>query len=152
MTIQTANAPIVRMNHCDDILRFVLAGNAYFTLRSVKTGTRYTFRVSKKRDGDVHFVSAMYGSDNTTDYAYLGVIKNGHFSLTSKSRFTNDSPQAKAFVWSWAQLVGDVRTLPDVLEFWHEGRCGRCARLLTVPESIANGIGPECAKYRAEAA
>jgi hypothetical protein len=146
------DAPIVRMNHCDDILRFILAGNAYFTLRSAKTGTRYTFRVSKKKDGDVHFVSTMYGSDNTADYAYLGVIKNGQFTLTAKSRFTNDSPQAKAFGWAFDHIMGADR-IPDVLEFWHEGRCGRCARLLTVPESIANGIGPECAKrFTAEAA
>jgi hypothetical protein len=30
------------------------------------------------------------------------------------------------------------------LEIWHEGRCGRCGRKLTVPESIHNGYGPEC--------
>jgi len=30
------------------------------------------------------------------------------------------------------------------LEIWHEGRCGRCNRKLTVPASIALGIGPEC--------
>ena len=34
-----------------------------------------------------------------------------------------------------------------MLEVWHEGRCGRCNRALTVPESIASGIGPECAKH-----
>jgi hypothetical protein len=28
---------------------------------------------------------------------------------------------------------------------WHEGRCGRCGRKLTVPESIESGFGPECA-------
>ena len=27
---------------------------------------------------------------------------------------------------------------------WHEGRCGRCGRKLTVPESIEAGYGPEC--------
>jgi hypothetical protein len=28
----------------------------------------------------------------------------------------------------------------------HEGKCGRCGRLLTVPSSIESGIGPECSK------
>jgi hypothetical protein len=32
-----------------------------------------------------------------------------------------------------------------VVEFWHEGKCCRCGRKLTVPASIASGIGPECA-------
>lgn len=35
--------------------------------------------------------------------------------------------------------------LPEC-EVWHEGRCGRCGRKLTVPESIETGIGPDCAK------
>jgi hypothetical protein len=30
-------------------------------------------------------------------------------------------------------------------EVYHEGRCGRCNRKLTVPESIETGLGPECA-------
>jgi hypothetical protein len=34
--------------------------------------------------------------------------------------------------------------LGATLEFWHEGRCGRCGRRLTVPDSIASGYGPEC--------
>lgn len=31
------------------------------------------------------------------------------------------------------------------LQVWHEGRCGRCGRKLTVPSSIETGLGPECA-------
>jgi hypothetical protein len=27
----------------------------------------------------------------------------------------------------------------------HAGKCGRCGRKLTVPQSIETGIGPECA-------
>jgi hypothetical protein len=36
--------------------------------------------------------------------------------------------------------------LPNFIEIWHEGRCGKCGRTLTVPDSIANGLGPECIK------
>lgn len=136
-------APATRMVDCDQILSFILAGNAYLTLRSKKTGTRYTYRIRHKED--VAFVSCLYGSQNTDDYAYLGIIKDGQFRVTAKSRFNEDSPQAKAFAWSFNQVMGADR-IPDTLEFWHEGRCGRCGRLLTVPESIAIGIGPECLK------
>jgi hypothetical protein len=34
--------------------------------------------------------------------------------------------------------------MPPLTEIWHEGRCGRCGRKLTVPDSIAIGIGPDC--------
>lgn len=42
--------------------------------------------------------------------------------------------------------VAKVEGTLNKLLYYHEGRCGRCARRLTVPESIINGIGPECAK------
>ena len=41
----------------------------------------------------------------------------------------------KAFSWAWSHLVGEV--LPnEQLEIWHEGRCARCNRKLTVPEDL----------------
>ena len=36
-------------------------------------------------------------------------------------------------------------SMPANVEINHEGRCGRCGRALTVPESVASGIGPESA-------
>jgi len=30
------------------------------------------------------------------------------------------------------------------LNFFHEGKCGKCGRKLTTPESIKNGFGPTC--------
>ncbi|MGQ4872128.1 MAG: DUF6011 domain-containing protein, partial [Candidatus Thorarchaeota archaeon] len=32
--------------------------------------------------------------------------------------------------------------LPEKVRIWHEGKCGRCGRRLTVPESIESGYGP----------
>ena len=33
----------------------------------------------------------------------------------------------------------------ETVQVWHEGRCGKCGRKLTVPESLTSGLGPECA-------
>lgn len=123
-------------------LEFMLAGDAYFTLRSQATQTRYTYHVRKSEDGRVHFVSFLTGPENTHNYTYLGVIRNGWFELTKKSRLPGDSAPVKAFNWTLQNLRKGI--FPDRLEFWHEGKCGRCGRKLTVPESIAFGIGPEC--------
>jgi hypothetical protein len=136
--------------------KFIMAGNAYLTLVSKKSGNRYTYRVNRSKDNEdqntlfptpakkpaTWFVSLLKGPDNTNDYVYLGVIQDNMFRLTRKSRMTSDSVPVKAFSWTFTKLAAN--TLPDDLEVWHHGRCGRCGRMLTVPESIERGIGPEC--------
>jgi hypothetical protein len=126
-------------------LRFLLGGNAILTMKSKKTGERYTFRVSASDDGKLSFVSYLTGSDNESDYSYVGIIRAGgvaDLQLTKKSRLTAESTPVKAFRWVLAALIHNI--LPPGVELWHEGRCGRCGRTLTVPESIASGFGPEC--------
>ena len=52
--------------------------------------------------------------------------------------------RTKSFVWLMATLAkGD---LPASINFYHEGRCCKCARRLTVPASIMLHYGPDCAK------
>jgi hypothetical protein len=124
---------------------FLKSGNATFTLVSKAIDKRYTFKVRQPEDANVHFVSAMYGNDNENAFSYMGIIgARGDFIVTQKSRFKDDSPQVKAFRWAYSHLKSNH--MPDQLEFWHEGKCGRCGRKLTVPSSIASGIGPECAR------
>jgi Family of unknown function (DUF6011) len=131
----------------DHVRDFVLAGHAIFTAENTLTGGRFTFKVMKaepnpKFPGDAWFVSVLTGSNNTQDYTYLGMIRNGEFRLTAKSRYGADTPSVKAFTFIWHYLD----RLPAALTLWHEGRCGCCGRVLTVPESIASGIGPVCAE------
>jgi hypothetical protein len=133
-----------RMTSRDDVVSYMQAGNATFTLVSTRSGERFTYKVRESKDGKLFFVSLLTGSDNTSDYAYLGIIRDGKFSRTAKSRIGADAPSYKAFDWFWRKL--EAVALPEGVEFWHEGRCGRCGRALTVPESIDNGIGPECAR------
>lgn len=123
--------------------QFILAGNATFTLRSKKTGTRYTYRVRASQDKSVYFVALLTGNDNETDYQYFGYIRRGvFFHGGRKARVGSDRPSVKGFAWTFRQL--QAGHISEHLEIWHEGRCGRCGRLLTVPESIESGFGPEC--------
>lgn len=123
---------------------FVLAGNARFTISNPDTGARFTYRV-RKGDGDApYFVSVLTGPDNDNAFTYLGCIFDGEtFRVTARSKIGKGAPSAVAFDWTWPRL-GNADALGPV-EIWHEGRCGRCGRALTVPESIASGIGPVCA-------
>lgn len=128
-------------------LDFIHGGNARFTIRSRKTQTRYTYKVTEPKGPGLYFVSLMTGRDNEADFSYLGMIRGGVFSLTRGSTMLASRDPVKAFEWTYRQLTVKG-VIPDTLEVWHEGRCGRCGRLLTVPESIASGFGPECSKVR----
>jgi uncharacterized protein DUF6011 len=136
-----------RLSNAADALAYMTAGKAFVTLVSAKSGARFTFRISGSADGTCYFVGLLSGPDNDTDYQYLGRISRGVFWLGRKTPrpgdIGRDAPSAKAFDWSWRAIARGV--LPAELEIWHEGRCGRCARRLTVPASIARGFGPECA-------
>lgn len=142
-----------------DVRKFVLGGNARFTIESAATGTRFTYKVSLSKPSvdsfgaptgkpGVFFVSLLSGPDNESDYVYMGIIPADDplsFRLTAKSKVGAQAPSVIAFKWFWWQ-VGQGR-LPSSLRVWHEGSCGRCGRTLTVPESIASGFGPECINH-----
>lgn len=127
----------------EDIKNYVLAGNAIFTLVSKVSGVRFTFRVKAASKNNVYFVSVLTGANNQSDYTYMCTIFNKTSSVwTSKSKINMKAPSALAWTWFWNCFQKNV--LPNTFEFWHEGRCGRCGRRLTTPESIKNGIGPIC--------
>jgi len=130
------------------IRRFVTAGRARVTLVSERTGDRFTFQVKAKkgddgkRSSDFFFVSVLTGPQNTSDYTYLGHVNRGQFHNDRKMRIGPEAPSRQAFAWFWRRLQAE-KALPEC-EVWHEGRCGRCSRVLTVPESIMSGLGPVC--------
>jgi Family of unknown function (DUF6011) len=127
--------------HTVNLAQFALAGDARFTISNASTGNRFTFRVRKPQDDAPHFVSVLTGADNDNSYTYLGTIfSDGAYRHGRKSRISPDAPSAKAFDWTWQNR----ERLPANVKVNHEGKCGRCGRTLTVPESIESGFGPEC--------
>jgi hypothetical protein len=136
------------------VRKFVLGGNARFTLVSKATGVRFTFKVRGKEDDDgatsIYFVSLLSGPDNESDYQYLGHIwaSSRRYQHGKKSRIGADAASAKAFDFFWRHLAFfATAVLHPQIEFWHQGECARCGRVLTVPASIASGFGPECVKH-----
>jgi hypothetical protein len=134
----------------EDARAFALAGNAILTLQSLKTGLHFTYRVRQAKDKQtqqptpgLYFVSLLANGspDGENNYRYLGMIRDGEFRLTRASGAGESAPSVKAFRFFWGSSE-----LHEALVVRHEGRCGRCARTLTVPESIDRGIGPDCAQ------
>lgn len=131
------------MHNLENPREFIFAGKAIFTIQNEKTGNHFTFKVKQAKDQKpVWFVSILNGSDNYSNYAYIGTIFNTDFRWTKKSKVNRESQSFKSFSW----VLRNINTLPDFVKVHHEGQCGRCGRRLTVPESIERGIGPECLK------
>jgi hypothetical protein len=149
-----------RLTTWESIKEFVYGGNARFTLVSCKTGARYTYRVNAKKgdaasDDPTYFINLLRGPNNEADYSYFGVLrKDMALRLTQASRMGRGAPAVIALVWFLDKMahgrdVLGASELPAMLEVWHEGRCCACGRVLTAPESLARGLGPECAGRRA---
>ena len=142
--------------------QFVLAGKAIFTLEiepayasQNNLKPHYTFKVSHKPPQgnykETWFVSYLTGPDNTSNYTYVGILSGeyGTVRLTDKSKLKSDSliyrllGRTLALIWK-----DDIQPLVDKgFNLHHEGRCCRCGRVLSTPESCDRGIGPECWKH-----
>lgn len=129
----------------DDIYRFVLGGNATVTILNPETGTRFTYKVKaprNRKDANIRFVSVLRGPNNESDYGYIGFIRTNSFRYGGdRASVSPKAKSLKAFNWFWRNMTNSR------IEVYHEGKCGRCGRKLTVPRSISTGVGPECEKF-----
>lgn len=124
-----------------DALKFMFSGNSIATFVNTKTDNRFTFKVKQKKYTNLFFVSVLTGADT---YTYIGTVVSGEFRHGKKSKITKESQSVRVFQYVLTNLINS--SLPNFVEVWHEGRCGKCGKTLTVPSSIANGLGPECIK------
>jgi hypothetical protein len=124
------------------IRAFMGAGHAIFTIQSVPTGKHFTYYVARK--GAALFARVLTGDDN---YDYLGVVylTTGLLLPTSASRYRAGAPSFDALAWFLRVLAKTPHDqIPKDVIFRHAGKCGRCGRTLTHPESLDTGLGPEC--------
>jgi len=132
--------------------QFIQAGKSTFTIQNDQTGNRFTFKVTKftppaQNSNPMWFVKVMTGTDNESSYTFIGTIFNdGSFKFSQKSKIKSDAQSVKVFNWLWNKIRanGPDNQFEPFVKFYHEGKCGRCGRTLTVPESITSGFGPEC--------
>jgi hypothetical protein len=112
------------------------------TVLNPETGDHRTFRVRRQRD-DSRFmpgerlVALLTGPDNRSNYRAFGkVTSQGNVHLWRQHW---DNP---TYEW-FKKFLENPRAYPK-LEVTFEGRCLRCGRKLTTPESVKSGIGPRC--------
>lgn len=128
-----------------DAIKFILAGNSTFTFLNTKTQNRFTYKVklskNSKEDNPVFFVKVLTSPDV---YQFVGSICKNKFKWSQKSKISAEAQSVVVFQYVFSKLIDGK--LDSCVEIWHEGKCGRCGRQLTVPESIEIGIGPDCIK------
>jgi hypothetical protein len=143
---------------------FITAGRATFTVEPAsefhaamkaagkEVRPHYTYRVecAQKDHSCVFFVKALTGPDNENDFRYLGVLDphQGSLRLTPRSAFAAGSIPAVIALRVLSRIfAGQGEQIERAgWRVHHAGKCGRCGRTLTTPESCATGIGPECRK------
>lgn len=126
--------------HHREAMKFILGGKSTFTLKNPKTNNRLTYNVSKHKKDDIYFAKVLTGPNT---WGFIGSIKpNGKFRHSNKSKISSESQSVKVLDFVTSRLKND--NLPVFIEIWHEGKCCKCGRSLTDPESIKVGMGPNC--------
>jgi hypothetical protein len=143
------------------------------TIHNPATGGHRTFRIQTARTPGkwegMRFVAILIGPDNTSDYQNFGTVvtETVHPGEIGSDGQVNagDSDIVRARVSVKPNYSGDGKTTsqtimrkfakmlenpPKFMEkgiHYHiSGHCRRCGRVLTRPDSLATGVGPECAK------
>lgn len=139
-----------------EILQFIVAGRATFTIKNIETQEHRTFKVKTPPNQDEEtatrlFVYMLTGPNNEKDYTYIGhlTVENGFIQFVYKTNYKVALHSTSVKMLN--QLFIILQSGLDLIKYevWHEGRCCRCGRTLTHPESLKNGIGPECAMIKA---
>lgn len=89
-------------------------------------------------------IAKMIGNDNMTSYkAIANISDNGKLCVWKKSGL--DSLQVASLAHALKLIMGDAPTYGREYAM-RSSNCWKCNHLLTTPDSIERGIGPECAK------
>jgi len=130
--------------------------NGKFTIQRSSTGTHRTFNIHTNIKGKyrgVRFVSLLTGPNNSRNYTSFAIVSDDRKRLFVFNSLRGHE-RSKPSKWeSYAcilecMLLGLSNDHYEGLGYSISGsrRCARCNRVLTTPESISRGLGPECIK------
>lgn len=135
--------------------KLAYAGNCTFTF--VGASTRITYKIQKSQKGDRLYVKFLTGSDNQSDYRWLGTIMaykglaleewvdNQNLRLYITDKINEDAASVKGIKFLHKVFAHGMQNSFSKGKFWHSDCCARCGRALTDPESIKRRLGPVCA-------
>lgn len=123
---------------------FLLAGKCTCSIRNNKTGNEYLFEINENNKNDkMYFIQSITGMGKI--YAgYLFLQEDGSiiYNKGPKGQIPEEDKRIQAILY----VLKNYEILPPYVIVQHLGKCARCRRPLSDPESIRRGLGPECAK------
>lgn len=125
---------------------FFYGGKAEFVIQSKETAKSFSYSVYglDTDSGKIYFVCAILNQRRI----FIGSIFNKkEFKFSTKAyteNITANSLVVKSFKWLFEVLKYKSIQHFHKIKFYHTGKCGKCGRILTNPESIKIGIGPVC--------
>ena len=128
--------------------KIVLAGKAALTIKNPVTGQHVKLKMRQRRDRSTgkpspcYFLYVALLADGDLGYNYAGAYfsDSGRFKLGSNVKVGSRLDINSRFL---IRCISKPENLKDT-EIEHAGKCCKCGRPLTHPESIRTGLGPEC--------
>ena len=137
----------------DKALQFMTAGKAEFVLHSTKTNQDFKFSLTRQETKDkedkekyIYFLNYLHGHDKT----YAGVVwfkdetQEFIFSTGKNGKMSPNALEIRSLIFVMNKLYREETV--QYLDVFHVGKCGKCGKKLTTPESILTGLGPTCSK------
>jgi len=132
---------IIEAQNLQYLFREKKNNGAEFTVKSLKTGKDFTFKVGRSEFKDRWYthVKVEKGYDN---FVRLGTFQNGQIM---HQREVVNTPAAEAIAWLLRQVHSrDYAKIRQNVKVMHTGACLVCGKKLTDAVSIETGIGPVC--------
>lgn len=125
----------------DVITREANNKGADFTIRSVKTGKDYTYKITRSE------YQGKWYTHIKVETEYLKFVRLGTYfggAIRNKGAIV-DSPSAVAIAYVLAKVEAkSFDFLDTAIDLFHTGRCLVCSKTLTDAKSIEFGLGPIC--------
>lgn len=132
--------------------------NGRYTIVNRRTGEHRTFRIETQpvgREGGTSFapgqriLSLLTGPDNENDYQGFAFVDDNGIHVWMKKRSADPKHRSPFEIYAemlWSLAIENVHSswAEKGYALLEEGRCARCGRTLTEPESLRIGVGPIC--------
>lgn len=124
--------------------------NGIYTLFNPASGQHRTFRIRTWVQDDGHearVVGLLTGPENTTDYTDFGFVRDDGRGIVVWKKWRGIGEYEAYARCFWSMLVDGPQGpyASRGVTVRASRTCLRCNRVLTTPESIRDGMGPECA-------
>lgn len=126
----------------ENLIKAEKEGNgAKFTIKSLKTGKDFSFKVAIKNYNGNKYLHCKVETEYL-NFKYLGFYSNGKVIRKGEEIKT---PSSLAIAWLLRNVEkGHFDFIDQNVELMHFGKCLKCGKTLTDAQSIKLGIGPVC--------